>query len=164
MSGPQAASEAARVAGELVQEIIRVFKVRRLYETGHPQRLEVEETAAERIQALLAGHGAVTLDIEEDALRADGAVIYSQEGTKESLAFLLHREGLRQLVLHPGLEPGELTVFLDRIGAAALAATETDLVAQLWEERFVHIRFAFVERLADEEWTPPSAREEPDAE
>ena len=65
----------------------------------------------------------------------------------ESLANVLFREGLRQIVFHEGLSAEELGGFLDEVWMASQqrADDEFDLVARLWEKRFVHIRYQFVE-------------------
>ena len=144
-------------ATELVQEIVRVFKVRRLYGEGHPQRRETEALAARRIGALLAEEAAIALDVHETTLRAAGEVVYEQSPGPDSLAHILFREGLRQIVFHDGLTADELGAFLDEVALASQQRTEDefDLVARLWEKRFVHVRYSFVEALADEEWRPP---------
>lgn len=154
-SNPQMAAAAAT---ELVQELVRVFKVRRLYGPRHPQRLEVESVAARRLASLLAEETAVELEIHETSLHAGGEVVYEQSAGPESLANILFREGLRQLVFHDGLTAEELGGFLDEVWLASQqrADDEFDLVARLWEKRFVHIRYLFVEALSDEDWRPPA--------
>jgi len=159
---PEERAERARTGEELVVELVRAFKVRRLYDPGHPQRRESEASTAARITALLDAEGSVELAIESDRLLQDGKVVYEQGEGRESLAYLLHREGLRALALYPGLTGAELGIFLDEVAAAALADGEEsfDLIARLWERNFVHIRYSFVETLMDEEWAPLTAAEE----
>ncbi|MCK5439057.1 MAG: hypothetical protein KAI97_03900, partial [Gemmatimonadetes bacterium] len=65
-----------------------------------------------------------------------------------------YREGLRTLAFHPGLVEDELAIFLDNVAASARAGFESELIARLWEERLLHIRYSYVERLADREWVP----------
>ncbi|MGH7566650.1 MAG: HEAT repeat domain-containing protein [Gemmatimonadota bacterium] len=155
VSNPQTAAAAAT---ELVQELVRVFKVRRLYGPRHPQRMEIESVAARRLASLLAEESAVELDIHETSLHASGEMVYEQPAGPESLANILFREGLRQIVFHDGLSAEELGGFLDEVWLASQqrADDDFDLVARLWEKRFVHIRYLFVEALSDEDWRPPA--------
>jgi hypothetical protein len=157
VSDPQTTAAAAT---ELVQELVRVFKVRRLYGPRHPQRIEVESVAARRIASLLKEESAVELEIREMSLLAGGEAVYEQAPGPESLANVLFREGLRQIVFHDGLSADELGAFLDEVWMASQqrADDEFDLVARLWEKRFVHIRYLFVETLSDEEWEPPAEK------
>ena len=154
VTGPQTAAAAT----EVVQELVRVFKVRRLYGPRHPQRLEVELVAARRLAALLAEESAVDIEIRETSLHAGGVVVYEHAAGPESLANILFREGLRQIVFHDGLSAEELGRFLDEVWLASQqrADDEFDLVARLWEQRFVHIQYLFVEALSDEDWRPPA--------
>jgi hypothetical protein len=86
--------------------------------------------------------------------------VFEQPPGPESLANVLFREGLRQIVFHDGLSAEELGGFLDEVWTASQqrADDEFDLVARLWEKRFVHIRYLFVETLSDEEWEPPAEK------
>lgn len=147
--------EVIKPGSDLVQEIIRVFKVRRLYDAAHPRRIEVEASAAGRIQAVLEAAGPIELAITEDTLSQDEEAVFRQAPGPESLAFLLFREGLRQITFYPGIDADEVTGFLDHVAATALTpGAESDLVARLWEENLVHIRYSFVEQLTDHEWIP----------
>lgn len=149
------AAETAQAAVELVQELVRLFKVRRLYAADHPQRVEVEATAGARIQAVLDGSGVLDLGVEEEGLRHEGDWVHRLPPGPESIGYLLYREGMRQLTFYPGVETGELTSLLDHLAAAAVdPGSEHDLIARLWNESYAHVRYVFVEQLADEEWSP----------
>ena len=162
MSRAMPNEDRSRRGQDLMVELIRAFKVRRLYDPGHPQRRESEETSAARIAALLASQGAIEFEVESDRLLFGGEPVYEQDEGRESMAYLLHREGLRQISFYEGLTGEELGNFLDDVAAAAQAGAEEefDLVARLWERNFVHIRYSFVEHLMDEAWTPPEVEEE----
>lgn len=152
------ASEPLVPAAQLVNELVRVFKVRRLYGAGHPQRIDIEASATARIRSVLDEAGPIELEIAEDMLLHEEEEVYRHDPGPESLAFLLFREGLRQIAFYPGLEADEAAAFLDHVAATSLAPdTESDLVARLWEEKLVHIQYLFVERFADQEWLPPAA-------
>ena len=161
------ALEYADAAEELVQEIVRVVKVRRLYGSDHPQRAGVEEGAVERIGALLDEHGAIELKVEEGRLLTEGEPVYEAGQSRESLPRILHQEGIRQVAFYQGLTLQELIGFVDNVARVSdrEEVDDEDLVTRLWEENFYHLRYTFVEQLQDEEWVPPSAqRPDPGAE
>lgn len=149
----------ADAAEELVQELVRVVKVRRLYGEDHPQRAGVEEGAVERIGALLDEHGTIELKVEEGRLLAGEEPIHRAETSRESLPNVLHQEGIRQVAFYQGLTLQELIGFVNNVArvTAREDADEEDLVTRLWEENFYHLRYTFVEQLQDEEWVPPAA-------
>lgn len=151
-----------RDAAELVQELVRVIKVRRLYDRDHPQRLETEEQATIRIGQLLDAHGSIELKVEDERLLAEEAEIYRREPGSDSLSHVLHREGIRQIAFYAGLTLQEFIGFVDNVVRASRPSadepgSEEGLVGRLWEEHFYHLRYTFVETLQDEEWTPPAA-------
>jgi len=165
MSGSTQAAyeELIRAAGEIVQEIVRVFKTRRLYAPDHPKRQEVEGGSIDLIRNLVDEVGPIALSISEKALSIEEEPVYRQEVGRESIAFLMFREGLRELILHPGIEDDEITGLLDEVAISASVLEEEgekDLLARLWERDFIHLRYYFVETLAEEEWVPPVEREE----
>ncbi len=152
----------AQAAAELMNELVRVFMVRRLYDPGHPQRLETESAATARIDELLNTFGPLELEIREDTFKWLDEIVYQRPTGTDSLAFLMYREGLRKLAFYPGLVEDELAIFLDNVAASATAGFESELIARLWEERLLHIRYSYVERLADREWVPAKPELVPD--
>lgn len=153
-------------AEELVQELVRVIKVRRLYGSDHPQRAGVEEGAVERIGAMLDAHGTIELKVEEDRLLAGDSAVHRAGSARESFPWILHREGIRQVAFYQGLTLQELVGFVDNVARVASRDEDLDedLVTRLWEENFYHLRYTFVEQLQDDEWTPPAAEAEADSE
>ncbi|HET6340975.1 MAG TPA: hypothetical protein VFG78_02195, partial [Gemmatimonadota bacterium] len=146
-----------QAAEELLQEVIRAFKVRRLYEGDHPQRAAIEASATARIAAILEERGALELALEDGVARLEDRPLSTGAGDASVVSILYH-EGIREIVFQPGLTAGELVLFLDHVAeVAAVAAGERDLLARLWEETLPHIHYVFVERLADHEWTPDVA-------
>lgn len=156
-----AGSDYLEAAEELVQELVRVVKVRRLYGSDHPQRAGVEEGACDRIGGLLAAHGTIELRVEEDRLLAGESPVYDAGSARETLPWILHREGIRQVAFYQGLTLRELVGFVDNVARVAARDEGDDdhLVTRLWEENFYHLRYTFVEQLQDAEWTPPAAEE-----
>ncbi|MGH7572029.1 MAG: hypothetical protein ACREMK_09335, partial [Gemmatimonadota bacterium] len=157
------AASPGQAAGELLQEIVRAFKVRRLYAEGHPQRTATESSAAERIATVLEENGVLEVTLEDGEVRSGDHVV-PMPGAETSLLSILYHEGIREVAFHPGLEPPELALFLDHVAeVAAVSAGERDLLARLWEETLPHIHYGFVEGLADQEWmSEAEERAEPD--
>lgn len=149
-------------AEELIQELVRVVKVRRLYGADHPQRAGVEENALDRIGELLDRHGAIELRVEESRFKVEDEIVFRAESSRESLPWILHKEGIRQIAFYQGLTIQELVGFVQNVARVAGESDDEDddLVTRLWEENFYHLRYTFVEQLQDEEWTPPSAEGE----
>lgn len=151
-------------ASETIQELVRIFKVRRLYGEDHPQRVEVEDQAVRRIANLLDLHGTIEFGIEPDRVVVteddEAKLVHRQDPGLESMPHLLHREGIRKVVLYAGLTLQETMAFMDDLVAASRSGDDDlDLLSRLWGRQFYHLRYFFVERLQDEEWVPPAAEQ-----
>lgn len=93
----------------------------------------------------------LALDIHEEQIAWDEAVVFRQAGKGEGLAWQLYKDGLRRLTFLPGVETEEIFRFLRVVNRARMLPTDAtdDLLTLLWEQEFVHITYAFVEVLGD---------------
>ncbi len=100
------------------------------------------------------------LRVTETDLLWRNTVVYAQPSKAESVAWLLHKDGIRTLTLSPGVEEDEIVRFLEVLQKAANLQKESadDILTLLWEEDFLKIRYAALE-LAEEGVGPlePSA-------
>jgi HEAT repeats len=87
-------------------------------------------------------HGSLILEVEEDRLLYEGERVYSYDASRDNLAFILFRDGVRLLSLHPGLLEEEVEALTDCLAHADdLADAEHDLVTRFWEQDFAHIDY-----------------------
>ena len=90
--------------------------------------------------------GDITFGVEEAVLLFEGEVVYTHDASRDNLAFLMFRDGVRSLSLHAGIETTEIEALVDCLAHADdLAAVEHDLVTAFWEQDFMHIDY----RVAD---------------
>ena len=92
----------------------------------------------------------LTLAITESELRWEGCVVASETTKSESFAWLLYKDGLRELTFMRGFETDELDRLLALLQKVKRAAPdEDDLLTLLWEQDFVNLRYQFVEFLPE---------------
>jgi HEAT repeat protein len=120
----------------------RAYRDLRLYPPGHPTATE----SVERLAAAVAGYfvewPTFTLEVRENALLLDGDEVYLRETSQDNVAFVMFRDGVRSLSLHPGCEVEEIQALADCLAHADdLAAIEHDLVTALWERDLPHISY-----------------------
>jgi HEAT repeat protein len=139
---------------ELVRLVTKAARASQLYLPNNP----IYQGA---INALRAGF--VTLWTETDELiltltehdiRWYGVVVSDpgQGGAKsaDNLAWLFHKDGVREITIVKGFEDEEYTKFLGIIQRARKAgADEDDLVAMLWEADFTFLTYRYVDLLAE---------------
>ncbi len=94
----------------------------------------------------LQQNGSLALIVQEEALVFADRVVYSCADKRDSLAFALFRDGIRNLTLEVGLTKEELKDFLCAVNEAFGAdPTGSDLVTMLWDRDLDHITFRSVD-------------------
>ncbi|MEZ4586190.1 MAG: HEAT repeat domain-containing protein [Gemmatimonadales bacterium] len=98
-----------------------------------------------------AGVPELVLTIAETDLVWQDQVVYHQESRSESFAWMLYKDGMRQLTLRPDCERDEVVLLLQTVVRARLLAVDAgdDLLTLLWEHDFVHIDYRFAEIITD---------------
>jgi hypothetical protein len=88
--------------------------------------------------------------VEESRLVEDGAVIYSSETRSDSIAWLLYKDGLREVTLLPGIEEEEMERFLSVLHRVRFVGPDTDdLVTILWAEGLQNFRYQYIDYLSE---------------
>jgi hypothetical protein len=95
------------------------------------------------------------LRVTETDLFWEDVAVYARDSKAESVAWLLHKDGIRTLTLLPGVEEGEIVRFLEVLQKVANLPTDAadDMLTLLWEEDFQRIRYTALE-LAEEGIAP----------
>jgi HEAT repeat protein len=138
---PQHAS-AAKVCGSLH----RAYRELRLYPPGHPTARDSLEDLTSALGEYLEQWGPLVLKITQDALTVDEEVVYQHETSRDNLAFLFFRDGIRSLSVVPGCGAEELEALVDCVAHADdLASQEQDLVTALWERDLSHVDYQTVD-------------------
>jgi HEAT repeat protein len=80
----------------------------------------------------------------------EGASVFHSD-ERDNLAFLLYRDGIREVTLHPGFEDDELPLLVVILAQVhrVRGADEDDLLTLLWEKDWSGFRYRYVESLPD---------------
>jgi len=146
MSQTQAMTPRQTAASAVCNALHKAYRDFRLYPAGHPSADERIQEFAACVDQYITQFGVLTLDIWEEELVQDGAPVYQREATRDNLAFLMFRDGLRSLAIHPGINPEELGGLVDCLARAdSLASLDHDLVTVLWEKELDHVDYRVVD-------------------
>lgn len=151
---PQAGTpggDAAARAG--VQEVVRGFsralRTHLLYEGSSPSLDKFVETLRERMAALWKGMPYLNVQVEEREILWEGTAVYTGE-ERDNLAFLLYKDGVRELSFMPGFEAEDLDAFLAILARIhRLKLDEEDLLTLLWDHDWSHFRYRYVEPVSE---------------
>ncbi len=131
-----------RICGRLHQ----AYRGLRLYPSDHPTARHTLTDFFEVLTPHLEEYGPIVLRVTEDELLFEDEGVYTHAEPRGSLAFLLFRDGMRFLTLHPGIDERETEAFVDCVAHAdQLAAIEYDLLTALWEQDLQHIEYEVVD-------------------
>ena len=146
----QAAAAHADVR-ELFITLGKALRAYRLYEENNPVYKRFVGNLREAFGKVWEGADRVSLRVEEWRLVMDGAEVFSSDSRADSIAFMLYRDGIRDITFLPGIEQNELERFLSVLQRARHAGTQgDDLLSLLWEEELECFRYRYVDLLQDE--------------
>lgn len=147
---------------EVVQGISKALRAYLLYEGNSPALDRFLEILRGRMARLWEQQSPLTLTVEERELHWEGASVF-QSDERDNLAFLLYRDGVREITLHPGFEEEELGLLVTILAQVhrVRGADEDDLLTIFWEKDWLHFRYRYVEALPDGVHLPEAAGGEP---
>jgi hypothetical protein len=136
-----------------VQEVVRGFsralRTHLLYEGHSPALDKFVESLRERMGALWDRLPYLNVQVEEREILWEGAAVFSGE-ERDNLAFLLFKDGVRELSFMPGFEGDDLDGFLGILARIhRLRLDEEDLLTLLWDHDWSHFRYRYVEPVSE---------------
>ncbi len=135
---------------ELFLSLGKALRAYQLYDRQNPVYQRFREALAEAFREVWKSESALHLVVDENRITWRGEEVYRNDSRSESLAFLLYRDGVRELVPLAGIEEKELEGLLDVLHRARHARTEADdLVTLLWDQEFDLLRYTVVDLLAE---------------
>ncbi len=154
MTSPTVAPPApadVRVVEELLRALAKGQRALQMYLPNNPVYQRSVDQVAEAFAPVWGVTGRLVLDLQDGELQWDGVALQYGAARGEGFAAQLHQDGLRRLILLPGVESEEITRFLAVMNRARLLPKDAsdDLLTLLWEQQFVLIAYTFVEALSD---------------
>ncbi len=136
---------------ELLQFLAKGQRAHQLYLPNNPIYQQAIEKVREAFRRLWEATEDLVLEITESEMRWEGNVVYSQTSRSESLAWVLFKDGVRQMTFLPGVESDELVGLLDVIHKARTLQAEDndDLLTLLWEKDFHRLTYQVQDLSAD---------------
>lgn len=145
-----AAGDALRAeVREVVRGLGRALRAYLLYEGVGPSLERFMEALQDKIAALWERTGHLTLAVDEHDLLWEGGTVYeAADDRSEDLAFLLFKDGIREITLFAGFEESELAVLVDLLARVHRVRSDVeDLLTLFWDHDWAHFRYRYVEPL-----------------
>jgi HEAT repeat protein len=135
---------------DLIRTLLKAIKAYKLYQRNNPMLTKQLEDLTAKFTAHLEHYQTLNLQVGEYKLFFDGKPIYENTDMKESLAFLLYKDGVREIRFLRGLEDSEISDFLDVLRKNdQISRLEDDIVTLFWEKDFAHITYLATEEFME---------------
>ncbi len=139
------------VARDLTSAFIKAIKAFRFYPPENPTLKGFRDQLLKKFQFFLNKYQSFVIQIGEYDLSFKGKILYENRDVKTSLAFLLYRDGLREIRFVKGLEEWEVQGIIDILKQGeSINQLEDDIVTLMWEKDFVHISFLATDEFLEE--------------
>jgi hypothetical protein len=146
-ANPGPAKEELEAACKVLASLQLARKNYSLYPEGHTICTNSLEQFQRLLEAYLCEHGNLRFDVEKDQLIFMGVPIHSVSQEEGELPFTLFRDGILWIMFTDGIEAWETKDFLRIINKYSTLSDEPegDVVTDLWETQFPHIKYEIVD-------------------
>ena len=127
---------------DLTGVLIKTVKAFRFYPPDNPTLKGLKDQLLRKFQYFLNKYQSFAIEVGQYDLSYKGKILYENPDMKTSLAFLLYKDGLREIRFLKQLEEWEVQGILDILKQSEqINPFEEDIVTMIWERNFVHIRY-----------------------
>ena len=141
----------ANYVTDLLKAFVKAVRAHQLYLPNNPMHTRSLETVREAFAALWGQTDELELQIVETQIKWEGRVVLDEgERTSDNMAWLLYKDGIRELKMLQGFEQEELGIFFNLLQQVRKATDEDDdLLTLMWEREFVNLQYRYVDLTAE---------------
>jgi HEAT repeats len=132
---------------DLLKAFVKAVRAHQLYLPNNPMHARSLETVREAFATLWKQTDEIDLHVVETRLEWEGRVVLDEhERTSDNIAWLLYKDGIRELKMLKGFEEEELGVFFNLLQRVRKATDDDDdLLTLMWEREFVTLQYRYVD-------------------
>ncbi|MFL5600687.1 MAG: HEAT repeat domain-containing protein [Gemmatimonadaceae bacterium] len=132
---------------DLLKAFVKAVRAHQLYLPNNPMHARSLEAVKEAFAAIWKHTDELELQVIETRLEWEGRVVLDeQERTSDNMAWLLYKDGIRELKMLKGFEDEELGVFFGLLQRVRKATDDDDdLLTLMWEREFATLQYRYVD-------------------
>lgn len=136
---------------DLLKAFVKAVRAHQLYLPNNPMHARALEAVREAFAVLWQHTDELELQVVETQLKWEGRVVLDEgERTSDNLAWLLYKDGIRELKMLKGFEDEELGILFNLLHRVRKATDEDDdLLTLMWEREFVTLQYRYVDLMAE---------------
>ncbi len=156
-SAPDRAGKSAEADPKRLEQVRSIFvslakylNAKTIYADNSPVVGVFGDAFRQGLQEFLRNEKELTLGVEQYRLTWHGESVYDNSDKKNSLAFLLYKDGVGEITLNEAVKPAELEQFVDLIKSEICCPTPNlDMVSKLWQAEFTDISYRVFDECTD---------------
>lgn len=132
---------------DLLKAFVKAVRAHQLYLPNNPMHARSLEAVREAFATLWSQTDEIDLHVVETRLEWEGRVVLDEhERTSDNIAWLLYKDGIRELKMLKGFEQEELGIFFNLLQRVRKATDDDDdLLTLMWEREFVTLQYRYVD-------------------
>ena len=132
---------------DLLKAFVKAVRATQLYLPNNPMHARSLEAVREAFNALWQHTDELTLQVIETRLEWEGRIVLDEhERTSDNIAWLLYKDGIRELKMLQGFEQEELGLFFNLLQRVRKATDDDDdLLTLMWEQEFGCLQYRYVD-------------------
>lgn len=137
----------------------KAYRAIRFYPPDHPLAHHCLDELAGAFDRALAD-GTLRLVVFENSLTYEDEPVFTTDDLRESIPFILFRDGIRSLTFRNGLGRDEAAELIEALGQAQeVDKADHDLVTILWERNLPHLEYQVADPLLEGETSADGLRQ-----
>ena len=136
---------------DLLKAFVKAVRATQMYLPNNPMHARALDAVKEAFGNLWQHTDEIELQVVETRLEWEGRVVLDEEErTSDNVAWLLYKDGIRELKMLKGFEEDELGVLFNLLQRVRKATDDDDdLLTLMWEREFVTLQYRYVDLTQD---------------
>ena len=132
---------------DLLKAFVKAFRATQMYLPNNPMHARSIDAVRDAFNTLWQHTDDLVLQVIETRLEWEGRVVLDEgERTSDNVAWLLYKDGIRELTMNKGFETDELSVFFGLLQRVRKASDDDDdLLTLMWEREFATLQYRYVD-------------------
>jgi HEAT repeat protein len=132
---------------DLLKAFVKAVRATQMYLPNNPMHARSLEAVKDAFANVWQHTDELVLQVVETHLDWEGRVVLDEgDRTSDNVAWLLYKDGIRELTMLKGFEQEELSVFFNLLQRVRKATDDDDdLLTLMWEQEFVNLQYRYVD-------------------
>ncbi len=132
---------------DLLKAFVKAVRATQMYLPNNPMHARSLEAVKEAFASVWQHTDELEFQVIETRLEWEGRVVLDEgERTSDNIAWLLYKDGIRELKMLRGFENDELAIFFNLLQRVRKATDDDDdLLTLMWEREFATLQYRYVD-------------------